>query len=384
MLRFHFLNVGHGDSTIVEFVDENGEHHFGVVDSNKKGQETSPALRRLQALGALKLSFVALTHPHADHYRGMYEILRHYRGVVDHGFTFPIDRELPRLRKWAENYGDLVYGAVNHEFVDEVEELLKIVVAFREMGDSWEPLSNFGARVHIASMKDVNASLVLPPSAVKGEFFSNIAEGKSALRQDKNNDLSLAIKFEYAGRTVIVGGDGTHSNWIFVRRRTPTSGQEEFGSLNADCVRLPHHGSKRDSGPIVLDYVYGATEVTGGSRDSTDSLAADDRVAIISADGRTHPDPEVLAHLREKNVLPFCTNLSRVCSGAVPMASVSSHTVDEVLVRFVSSVAEPTSRPATCQGDITLTIDDTGRMTIDREFEVACPFRGELSFAGVA
>jgi metal-dependent hydrolase (beta-lactamase superfamily II) len=65
MLKVHVLNVEHGDSIIVEF---NGS--FGLIDSNRCGQRI-PALEKLQALGAERLRFVALTHPHHDHYRGI-------------------------------------------------------------------------------------------------------------------------------------------------------------------------------------------------------------------------------------------------------------------------------------------------------------------------
>ena len=47
---------------------------FGIVDAYaadwKKGS-ANPTLSRLKALGARELHFIALTHPHMDHFRGL-------------------------------------------------------------------------------------------------------------------------------------------------------------------------------------------------------------------------------------------------------------------------------------------------------------------------
>lgn len=385
MLKFYFINVGHGSSTVVSFTDADGKESYGIVDSNKKGAETPPALRTLKKLGAEHLAFVALTHPHADHYRGLAEIMAEYADRIDHAFTFPIDRDKARLTKWANSYKTLADGVPNEEILQDFEELLKVVVAFYKMGDAWEPLCNFGARLHVDAMPGVNISLLLPPSSVKGEFFASILEGKSAYKQDKDNRLSLAIRFEYAGRTIVLGGDGTYENWMYVRKRTPDAhGANQFGSLSADLVNLPHHGSRRDADPLVLDYLFGSHSGDGNARAAADNVAQDDRIAIISADGRSHPDGDVLKHLGRKKIRPFCTNLSRVCSSAQPTPNVSCHGVEKVLERFVASAAIATSKPATCQGDVCVTIDPDGAISVARQFEVPCAFRGELDFLAIA
>lgn len=380
MLKFYFINVGHGSSTVVSYTDPEGRQSFGVVDSNRKGDETPPALRWLQRLGAADLAFIALTHPHADHYKGMAQIMAHYKGRIAHAFSFPIDRDRNRLRKWANSYSALAENSVNDELLREFEELLKIVHGFSEMGDSWEPLCNFGARLHVEVMQEVDISLLLPPSSVKGEFFASILSGQSAYKQDRDNRLSLAICFKYAGRTIVLGGDGTYENWMYIRQRTSRNGTTREAGLCADIVNLPHHGSKRDADPLVLDYLFGTQRTGRTGREALDPVDQDDRIAIVSADGRSHPHGDVLRHVGDRGIRPFCTSLSKVCSPAQPVPNVACHGVEQVLERFVASAAIPTSRPATCQGDICVSISSDGTVTVERQFNVPCAFRGELDF----
>lgn len=125
MLTFHFLNVNHGDSIILQYESDKGTY-FGLIDSNNPNKNNiPPALNKLQSLGAEKLSFVALTHPHADHYSGLLKTIQEYEGKIDHFFSFPISNYTDgRLTKLVEIYADLynetdspVLKTNLHEFV---------------------------------------------------------------------------------------------------------------------------------------------------------------------------------------------------------------------------------------------------------------------------
>src|SRR5688572_19160010 len=65
---------------------------FGIVDayaSNWNDGSTNPALSRLRALGARKLHFVALTHPHMDHCQGLPTIFDAYAGQIEFFWRAP-------------------------------------------------------------------------------------------------------------------------------------------------------------------------------------------------------------------------------------------------------------------------------------------------------
>jgi metal-dependent hydrolase (beta-lactamase superfamily II) len=74
MLTFYILNVLHGLSVVIEYKREGGSF-YGVVASNVGAGETPKALVKLRELGATSLSFICLTHPHRDHFSGLYSII---------------------------------------------------------------------------------------------------------------------------------------------------------------------------------------------------------------------------------------------------------------------------------------------------------------------
>lgn len=249
MLKFHILNVGHGDSTIVEYASSTGEKAFGLVDSNKKGDEVAPALRALQSLGATRLAFIVLTHEHADHYKGMLEVIDHFGAAIDGIYTYPLDRNRQRLEKLAEAYVAALEISENEEAMRRGTELLSILASFVELNEStgcWETPTGDRARLHIPSMPAVEITAILPHSGVKGDFYTAIENNRSINKGDKLNELSLALRFEYGGQQVILGGDGTYSNWMHVRKRTRTPNGQQFGTTAAHAAKLPHHGSAQD------------------------------------------------------------------------------------------------------------------------------------------
>ncbi|WP_426801968.1 ComEC/Rec2 family competence protein [Xanthomonas campestris] len=370
MLKFHFLNVGNGDCAIVEYANEGSQPVFGVIDSNKRGQETAPVLRKLRLLGADKLAFVVLTHPHADHFKGLKEVLDFFGDRIDHIFSFPIDRDRARLSKFARAYATALDGAENKGPLEIAGELFAVLLKFvqlNEQSQRWETPVGDGTNVFIKCMPGLDITTVIPHANVKGPFFKSIDDGTSAMHAERHNHLSLALRFSYAGKKIILGGDGTDENWMWVRKRTHSNTGSEFGSANSDAAKLPHHGSAIDCGPLVLDYIFNETNPASDENRR--------RIAIISANGRSHPSPDVLRDLRRRGIDPYCTGLSRACSPAVALPSVASSTVDPTLIRFIAGVAQPATRDAACQGDITLTILPDGSMHVTPQYSAPCGMR---------
>ena len=89
-IRLHVLDVGHGDSLIVEFPRGNS---FGIIDCNVHGPSNRIAsgVNEAKALSFFRtavaqgrkpvVEFVCLTHPHHDHYAGMAQLLQELRNL---------------------------------------------------------------------------------------------------------------------------------------------------------------------------------------------------------------------------------------------------------------------------------------------------------------
>ena len=86
-LRVTLLDVGWGDSILLESEDDAGNSHFAMVDSNdtSRNRFTLNFLKRsLQTKGIEHhdtkhfLDFVLLTHGHADHGQGLKAIMQEF------------------------------------------------------------------------------------------------------------------------------------------------------------------------------------------------------------------------------------------------------------------------------------------------------------------
>lgn len=360
MLRFYFLNVGQGSSTIVERVQDD-EHYFGVIDSNCRKADEHVVLKKLHSLKADSLSFVMLTHPHADHYAGMIDILRSYAGNIGAFYVFDVGDLITnanRLNRLKENYKTLLDGTVDHNIRARIIELVQII---RWLTENQNIVTVCGGEFHQIAPEGfagVAIHTVLPQRRAKGNWFQSIEAGDLKIHNSlKENALSIAALFEYEGERVLLGGDGVESNWSDRLRWVARGGT----SASSRTINLPHHGSKYENTQEFLDGYF---------------ADSDNRIAVVSADGQRHPDPEVIEELERRSIHPYCTNLMPVCGANVQMLR-NLPTLSPALAKLVRETAEPRLVPQTCQGSITLTIQENGQINIEPEIHAPCTFRGD-------
>lgn len=363
MLRFHILNVGQGDSIVIEHIIDN-ERSFGVVDSNTQSGTSPRALDKLHELGAEKLSFVCLTHPHRDHYRGLSHILQGYVGKIGQFFTFPAGEFIgANVEKLAEKYLKIANETDDQDIIDDVYEFIRILqwldkhIGMSNIPECAGPYS----QIPVQDFSGAEVFCILPFREMKGSYLPRIRDNDPTIfESEKENDLSLALVFRYKGVSAILGGDATHENWRKLLHKQNTT---NLPSIYSTAVKLPHHGSKRDCTNDTFDVVF-----------ENDENA--DRYALISANGIKHPHGDVLQALEKRGVKPYCTNLHSNC-GANVHKLINASGLDPLLGKYLNqlSVEAP---PQPCQGDITFTIFDDGTYDIDRELKVPCGYRGEF------
>ncbi len=358
MLSVWVLNAGRGDSIVLHHVGPNGSS-FAVIDSNRHGQST-PALRKLDDLGAEKISFVSLTHPHADHYLGLIDVLDAYEGNIGNFYTYPIDREnTDRFNKLADICREIHQSTDGRTVKRQIVEFLKVLQHAKKIGlENWEEISGYRTQLFPKGFEGVELWGILPPAKVKGDYFHRIDTGDvSVLEQSSDlNRLSVAFQICYQGIEIVLGGDGTYRNWLDQER----AWRRVDKTSAAVAVKLPHHGSRRDCAPEVIDHIF-----------------ADDgeRIAAISANGRSHPHTETYATLEERDIKPYCTNLATQCGANIHSMLVVPD-LDPVLRRYLASYSEPVGTAIQpCQGDIEIRIDGDGKLSVTPQFNHACPYR---------
>jgi glyoxylase-like metal-dependent hydrolase (beta-lactamase superfamily II) len=108
-LGVHVINAGVGESIVIECPDG----QWGVIDCYARSTtdpDTNPTVRFLRERAVNRLEFVCLTHPHADHYRGLRQLLELFTVRQFWRFGAFSQADLRLLQKyyelWADGEGD--------------------------------------------------------------------------------------------------------------------------------------------------------------------------------------------------------------------------------------------------------------------------------------
>ncbi len=220
-LSIHVLNVGHGDTIIVELPKENNEQGYILIDCYK-AQKT---IDYLTALGANKLNLVVATHPHKDHILGLQRVMEHFPNKVE-------------------------------EFWDG---------GFRHVSTTWG---------HLFTHLQINPSIrfVRPTSGLYTTFHgveTTVLAPSISLRNRYDtygvniNNASIVLKLEYTDREIILTGDAQWDSWAKITEEFPHYKKTEnpdskiqygssFNPLKCDILKVSHHGSKHGT---ALEYI---------------------------------------------------------------------------------------------------------------------------------
>jgi competence protein ComEC len=238
-LELTVLDVGQGDSLLVVsphgrtvLIDGGGafggfpgrEEHNGI-DPGEEAVSTY-----LWSRGFQKLDVVALTHAHQDHIGGLTAILENF-----HVGTLWIGREvesgaLANLEKLAR------------------EQKIPVLHEARGSAFAWD--------------------------GIETQFLWPEISPEEVGPAPKNND-SLVLRLKYGGRSIMLPGDAEK------QAENSILSENDEATLQADVLKVGHHGSKNSTMPRFLAAVH-------------------PRVAVISAGEDNpygHPSPELLERL---------------------------------------------------------------------------------------
>src|SRR3546814_2862552 len=210
MLRFHILNVDHGDSIVIEYLNVD-DRSFAVVDSNAKQNQPPKAVLNLVELGAKELSFVCLTHPHRDHYRGLSQILHAFRGKIDQVLMFPAGEFLgAEVKRFAAQYRKLGKTQDDSEVTADALEFVRIL-KFLDCEVGWSrvvELTGPHNQVPVQGFDSVDIICGLPYRRMKGSYLERIRKtDPGVFESEKENDISVVLSFRYAGIGILLSGD---------------------------------------------------------------------------------------------------------------------------------------------------------------------------------
>lgn len=225
-LIIHYIDVGQGDSTLVMFPN----NEVALIDAGTKaGRED--LVKYLKKFNIKRIDYLIGTHPHEDHIGGLPEVIRNFEiGKV----------YLPNKTNNTQIFEELLNEIKNKQ----------LQISVGKTG---------------VNMID------------SGELkFYTIAPSKEY--KDINNN-SIVTKIIYKDFSTLITGDA--------EKEAESDMIKEGHNLNADILRVGHHGSNTSSTEAFLDKV-------------------DPSYAIISLGKNNtygHPDKEVIESLEKRNII---------------------------------------------------------------------------------
>ena len=228
-LRVTIIDVGWGDSILLESQANDGTRFFGLIDSNDSAELKSSFIhvrRRFDLLGIdpesrqHNFAFILLTHAHADHAQGLLGILRHF-GTRQ--FWYPKSGQSVMLANLLR-YARRSIKVDHHQAIDSSKRPLKFGDAALEI--LWPPPNTINANEN-------NNSIILSVTLGKVVFLF----GGDAEAEVWETVVELAfLRMSTSSRCPTMGRTTEHLE-IPVRRR---------GWTNAPSVRASRSAATCD------------------------------------------------------------------------------------------------------------------------------------------
>lgn len=224
----HVLDVGHGDSIILELPQNN----WGIVDCFKSiGDQEPPALTFLKDKNVNTLKFICLTHPHQDHFHGMLDILEYFssgKRSIEAFWDFGIDKN--KLTHFKNRTGN---EQAFRELLRLYEFILQKVTKDRKI-----QYRILGEKTDCLSLGQLKIRSYAPIAHEVLDYFEKWGRDK---RIDENI-LSVVLAITWGDTNVVLGADT--KSWEKILRYWMEDCNAVQRNSRFHLVKVSHHGSK--------------------------------------------------------------------------------------------------------------------------------------------
>lgn len=239
-LVIHVLNVGFGDTILIEFPEnKQGKRTYGLVDCYKS-TKVKNYLKKLQEKrpGITKFKFICATHPHGDHIAGINPLLKD-----------------PKYKP--EEFWDSGFRHMSRTYLDILSSLFLQNIKTRRISSGWEWYQG-----------NVQITALAPSVRIRNRYATygvDMNNGSIVLRIEHHKEDILTIKsYEYTGTSsveaereagksvVILAGDAEYDTWSHITdeypkiERTPKNEplvKKMINFLSCSVLKVSHHGS---------------------------------------------------------------------------------------------------------------------------------------------
>ena len=366
-LRIRVLDVGHGDSILIQFPDEVS---YGIIDCNRFDKDLIKKGSGIKALDYFKLlvrnkrpptvEFACVTHPHADHYSGFGALLNYFikeRIVVKEYWDFG-----PSVRK-AQALASLARDAIQKRHLEELRTLCKAKYDLLRQGSKYRLLANPQTVLWDGQGVRITA---LAPSSEHFENYVNYltlksqSERREFLKQfphsGNDNIVCSVFHIEFGKFSAVLASDLPNVGWVKLLGLETSAGGL---SIRCDTLKVSHHGSLDGSFPNK-EFICKYLKANSGPL-----------TAVISGGYRANlPHKETLEALAEAGCVMFCTGRPQFCAMR-PFRPDDVTDQDVMMLLEIDEVEEVTENVERGHGDIEISCyeDGTHKVVTECEFD---------------
>ncbi|KAF0126837.1 MAG: competence protein ComEC [Elusimicrobia bacterium] len=230
-LSVYFVSVGQGDAIYMEFPD--GKN--ALIDGGPASSSSGPLALFLKERGVSSIDHVVLTHPHADHYKGLQHVFSNY--TVGAFYDTRVDNS----------------GATGDDTLRSAVAALGVTTYHPAPGDTLD--WSAGAEI---------------------EVLNSCHEPFSSKNSETLNDCSIVLRLAYGEASLLFTGDAGEK----VEERLV----EEYGdALRSRVLKVGHHGSRYSSTSAFLAAVRPELAYISVGKNNYDHPHADARSRLLEA-----------------------------------------------------------------------------------------------------
>jgi beta-lactamase superfamily II metal-dependent hydrolase len=250
-LKIFILGQRLGESIIIK--TPRGD--IGVVDSYARESEdesSNPTITRLKSLKMDRLKFIALTHPHQDHFRGLPSLFKAFSGKVAEFWRPPFDKSnLVSLFQSldAEVRAESSYP-IKEAMRGAAKTLAQLLSIAAEEGKRHSMRSRLMQENCILLQEPEHQFYIkcmAPCAAATLDYqrglFNRALQGASVGASEHHNMISSVIEIRFGSWVGILGGDAERRAW----EQILSCEELDWAVVNSTFVKVSHHGSPTGS-----------------------------------------------------------------------------------------------------------------------------------------
>lgn len=254
---FHFFGSGKGESILIET-----RAGWGMIDCFT-ADRSAPSLNYLKSRGVTELQFLALTHPHDDHFGGLSEVAEWFinQGGIRQFWRYPtLDAKhlLPLLCSRAAQLG-APFAQQQLDAMSSLQRFYQLLATEIRSRRTTVVMNTIGQTLLSETTFGLELSVIAPTGNMAYEAEEALARSLEAQAAGRPlpawnlNRLSSAYLVRSGGLELLLGGDVPRVSW----ESSMSSGL--FPQMSLTLLKSSHHGSKGDNPKELLDRVLPPT-----------------------------------------------------------------------------------------------------------------------------